>query len=65
MTQKMKSVTFEFKSKKIWLAFWEALNDTAYKFASYGYKAITVWGETAINMVREECEACGIKVKEI
>ena len=61
----MTSTTFEFKIKKHWLAVWEALNDTAIKFASYGYKAITVFGETAINMVREECEACGIKVKEI
>lgn len=59
------NVTFEFASEKKWLAVWEALNDTACKFASYGYKAITVWGETAINMVREECEMCGIKVKEI
>ena len=61
----MTSTTFEFKSEKHWLAVWEALNDTAVKFASYGYKAITVWGESAINMVREECESCGIKVKEI
>ena len=59
------NVTFEFANEKKWLAVWEALNDTACKFASYGYKAITVWGEAAINMVREECKMCGIKVKEI
>ena len=61
----MTSITFEFESQKEWLLVWEALNDTAVKFASYGYKAITVWGDAAINMIREECDSCGIKVKEI
>jgi hypothetical protein len=61
----MTSVTFEFKSAKHWEALWEALYDTSYKFASYGYKAITVWGEKAINEVRTVCEEHNIKVKEI
>ena len=61
----MVNVTFEFRNKRHWEAMWEALNDTYYRFASYGYKVITVWGEEAINMVREACEGCNIKVKEI
>ena len=44
----MTGVTFEFKSEKNWLRIWEALNDTAYHFASYGYKAITVFSEKGI-----------------
>ena len=60
----MDSVTFEFRSKQNWLIVWEALNDSPYHFASYGYKAITVWGK-GIEEVRNACEECGIKYKEI
>ena len=59
------NVTFEFKSEKNWIRVYEALNDTAYHFASYGYKAITVWGEKAIADVRRECEEHRIAFKEI
>lgn len=61
----MKTATFEFKSEKNWLRVYDALNETAYKFASYGYKAITVWGEKAIEDVRLTCESNRIAVKEI
>lgn len=57
--------TFEFKSKKAWLAVWESLNDTSAKFASYAYKCITVFSELWANEIREQCDACGIKFKEV
>ena len=57
--------TFEFKSKKSWLAVWESLNDTSAKFASYAYKCITVFSEFWANEIREQCAACGLKVKEV
>ena len=61
----MENVTFEFKSEKNWLRVYDALNDTAYHFASYGYKAITVWGAKAIEEVRSQCKACRIAFTEI
>lgn len=61
----MENVTFEFKSEKNWLRICEALDDTAYHFASYGYKAVTVWGEKAIEEVRKACKECRIAFKEI
>ena len=61
----MENVTFEFKSEKNWLRVYNALNDTAYHFASYGYKAITVWGAKAIEEVRSQCKDCRIAFKEI
>lgn len=57
--------TFEFKTEKSWMKVWEALNDTAIHFASYGYKAITLFDEKGANMVREACQEAGIKIKEI
>lgn len=57
--------TFEFKTQKSYLRVWEALNDTAIHFASYGYKAITLFDEEGAKMVRESCEEAGIKFKEI
>ena len=53
--------TFEFKTQKSYLKVWEALNDTAIHFASYGYKAITVFDEKGANMVRDICDEAGIK----
>lgn len=61
----MENVTFEFKSEKNWLRVYDALNDTAYHFASYGYKAITVWGEKAIEEVRKACKESRIAFTEI
>ena len=61
----MNCVTFEFRSEKSWLRVYNALNDTAFHFASYGYKAITVWGAKAIEDVRTNLNECGIKYKEI
>ena len=61
----MECVTFEFKSERNWLRVYNALNDTAYKFASYGYKAISVWGENAINEVRTACKESHIAFVEI
>lgn len=61
----MISTTFEFESERNWLRVYEALNDTPYKFASYGYKAITVWGEAAAEEVRIACKASRIAFKEI
>lgn len=58
------SVTFEFKSEKNWLRVWDALNDTMFQFASYGYKAITVWGK-GIEEVRRACKESRIAYKEI
>lgn len=57
--------TFEFKTQKSYLKVWEALNDTAIHFASYGYKAITVFDEKGANMVRDICDEAEIKYKEI
>ena len=59
------STTFEFRTEKSYIKVWEALNDTAIHFASYGYKAITVFSEKGANMVREACIDAGIKFKEI
>lgn len=59
------ATTFEFRSEKSYIKVWEALNDTAIPFASYGYKAITVFSESGANMVREACEEANIKFKEI
>lgn len=59
------AATFEFRSEKSYIKVWEALNDTAIPFASYGYKAITVFSEKGANMVREACSDAGIKFKEI
>lgn len=59
------ATTFEFRSEKSYIKVWEALNDTAVPFASYGYKAITVFNEKGANMVREACTDAGIKFKEI
>lgn len=61
----MNSVTFEFKSERNWNRVYEALNDTMYHFASYGYKAITVWGDKAIEEVRSSCKEARIAFKEI
>ena len=57
--------TFEFKTEKSWLRVWEALNDTAIKFASYGYRAITLFDKKGAEMVRTACEESNIKYKEI
>lgn len=59
------ATTFEFRSEKNYIRVWEALNDTAIHFASYGYKAITVFSEEGAEMVREACTEAGIKFKEI
>jgi hypothetical protein len=59
------ATTFEFRSEKSYIKVWEALNDTYIPFASYGYKAITVFSENGANMVREACTDAGIKFKEI
>jgi hypothetical protein len=61
----MNGVTFEFKSEKNWIRVWEALNDTAYHFASYGYKAITVFSEKGIEELREVLKKNRIAYKEI
>ena len=61
----MTGITFEFKTEKSWMRVWEALNDTAYHFASYGYKAITVFSEKGANELREVLNETGIKYKEI
>ena len=61
----MNGVTFEFKSEKNWIRVWEALNDTAYHFASYGYKAITVFSEKGIEELRKVCKEHRIAYKEI
>lgn len=58
-------VTFQFASKRSWIAVWEALNDTSADFASYAYKCITVFSERWANEIREQCAACGIKIKEV
>lgn len=57
--------TFEFKSNKTWLRVWEAINDTAMHFASYGIRAITVFNEQDAQEVREALEEANIKFKEI
>lgn len=57
--------TFSFRSEKTYIRVWEALNDTALHFASYGYKAITVFDEKTADIVREACKDAGIKYKEI
>lgn len=59
------AVTFEFKLKKDWLNVWEALNDSPYHFASYGYKAITVYSATGVKLLREALADANIKYKEI
>lgn len=59
------ATTFEFRTEKSYSKVWEALNDTAIHFASYGYKAITLFDEKGATMVREACEEAGIKYKEI
>ena len=59
------ATTFEFRSEKSYIKVWEALNDTAVPFASYGYKAITVFSEKGADMVRQACADAGIKYKEI
>lgn len=61
----MEETTFVFRTEKSWNRVWDALYDTAYHFASYGYKAITVWGAKAIEDVRTNLNECGIKYKEI
>ena len=61
----MTSVTFEFKSEKNYLRVWEALNDTAYSFASYGYKAITVFSEKGVEELRTVLKDNRIAYKEI
>ena len=61
----MEETTFVFRSEKSWHRLWDALYDTNYHFASYGYKAITVWGAKAIEDVRTNLNECGIKFKEI
>lgn len=45
-------ITFELKSKRAYESLWEALNETAFDFASYQYKCITVWSETVANMIK-------------
>ena len=59
------ATTFEFRSEKSYRKVWETLNDTAVPFASYGYKAITVFSKSGAEMVREACVDAGIKFKEI
>ena len=61
----MGSITFEFKSEKNWLRVWEALNDTAYSFASYGYKAITVFSEKGVEELRAVLKDNKIAYNEI
>ena len=61
----MKSVTFIFSSQKTYNMVWDALNDTAYRFASYDRKAITVWGGKAIEDVRTNLNECGYKYREV
>ena len=61
----MESVTFEFKSERNWDRVYDALYDTAHHFASYGYKAITVWGEEAVEYVRTYCKNHRIAIMEI
>lgn len=59
------ATTFEFRSEKSYIRVWEALNDTAVPFASYGYKAITVFSKSGAEMVRKACVGAGIKFKEL
>lgn len=61
----MASVTFEFKNEKNWLRVWEALNDTAIHFASYGYLAITIFDEVKAEEVKKACKDARIAIKEI
>jgi len=44
---------------------WEALNDTAIHFASYAYKAITIFDDDDAEAVRNTCKNHDIKVKEV
>lgn len=60
----MKSVTFVFKFEEDWVNLFEAINDTMYTFASTGYKEIKVWGETAIETVRNALNEKKIKYSE-
>ena len=57
----MKRATFKFKTEKSWLRVFKALNDTMYVFTAPEYKKITIWGDAAINALREACNDEGIK----
>ena len=57
--------TFEFKSEKNYIRVWETLNDTAIRFASYGYKAITLFNDKDAEEVRGACKEARISIKEI
>jgi hypothetical protein len=61
----MAGVTFEFKSERNWLRVWEAVNDTEYPFASYGYKTITVFSEKGAEELRAVLKRNRIAHKEI
>lgn len=61
----MESVTFEFKSERNWDRVYDILYTTSYHFTCYGYKAITVWGEEAVEYVRSYCKRHRIAIKEI
>lgn len=61
----MVRITFEFKSERNWLRVWEALNDTAYHFASYGYKTITVFSEKGAEELKAVLKRNRIAYKEI
>lgn len=57
--------TLEFRTEKSYLRIWDALNDTSVHFASYAYKAITLFNDKDAEMVKEACDDAGIKYKEI
>lgn len=57
--------TFEFKSEKNYIRVWEALNDTAHHFASYAYKAITVFDDAVAAEVKEACKKARIAIREV
>ena len=61
----MESVTFEFKSERNWDRVYDALYDTNHHFTSYGYKAITTFGECAAEYVRTYCKQHRIAIEEI
>ena len=57
--------TFVFRRDRDWREMWEALNDTAIHFASYAYKAITIFDDDDAEAVRNTCKNHDIKVKEV
>ena len=57
------STTFVFKSERNWDKVYDALDEIAAKFTSYGYKAITVFDDND-GFVRNFCKEHRIAYKE-